>query len=163
MRTGPKGKSPQQKLASGFVRPSRGVVSLYPDHVNRLDPEVIPAPEDMTEAARVIWDKKVTRYRQRGQKVEGFEDDLQQYCELEAALNKGWRQKAVTMAMVNAHRIWAAEFFDTPASHRVRVSQQKPTTNSRTMAGARRHNTLKDLLRQPRVTRGCRHGSGHRL
>jgi hypothetical protein len=125
MRTGPKGKSAQQKLASGFVRPSRAVVSLYPDRVSRPDPEVIRAPEGMTEAAREIWNTKVARYRQRGQKVEGFEDGLRQYCELEAALNQGWREKAVTMAMINAHRIWAAEFFDTPASHRVRVSQQK--------------------------------------
>jgi hypothetical protein len=126
MRTGPKGKSPEQKLASGFVRPSRAVVSLYPDHLSRPEPEIIPAPQGMTEAAREIWDIKVTRYRQRGQKVEGFEDGLRQYCELEAALNQGWRQNAVTMAMINAHRIWAAEFFDTPASHRARPSQQKP-------------------------------------
>jgi len=124
MRTGPKGKSLEQKLASGFVRPSRAVVSLYPDHLSRPDREVIPAPEGMTAAAREIWDIKVARYRQRGQKVEGFEDGLRQYCELEAALNKGWRKKAVTMAMVNAHRIWAAEFFDTPAAQRVRASNQ---------------------------------------
>jgi hypothetical protein len=70
MRTGPKGKSLEQKLASGFVRPSRAVVSLYPDHLSRPDRELIPAPEGMTAAAREIWDTKVTRYRQRGQKVE---------------------------------------------------------------------------------------------
>jgi hypothetical protein len=122
MRTGPKGKSVEQKLASG---PSRAVVSLYPDHVNRRDPEVIPAPDGMTEAAREIWDTKVARYRQRGQKIEGFQDGLRQYCELEAALNKGWRKEAVSMAMVNAHRIWAAEFFDTPASQRIRASDPK--------------------------------------
>jgi hypothetical protein len=125
MRTGPKGKSPEQKLASGFIRPSRAVVSLYPDHASRPYSDLIPAPRGMTEAAREIWATKVARYRQRGQKIEGFEDGLRQYCELEAALNKGWRTRAVTMAMVNAHRIWAAEFFDTPAAQRVRASNQK--------------------------------------
>jgi hypothetical protein len=139
MRTGPKGKSPEQKLASGFVRPSRAIVSLYPDHASRLDPEIIPSPEGMTAAAREIWDIKVARYRQRGQKVEGFEDGLRQYCELEAALNQGWSKQAVTMAMVNAHRIWAAEFFDTPAAQRVRASNQKPNNqfvnNGRRQAG----------------------------
>ena len=138
MRTGPKGKSPEQKLASGFVRPSRAMVSLYSDHASRPDAEVIPAPEGMTAAAREIWDIKVARYRRRGQKIEGFEDGLRQYCELEAALNKGWRKKAVTMAMVNAHRIWAAEFFDTPAAQRVRASDPKPNrfvNNGRRQAG----------------------------
>jgi hypothetical protein len=125
MRTGPKGKSPEQKLASGFARPSRAVVSLFPDHASRPDPEVIPAPEGMTTAAREIWDLKVAQYRKRGQKIEGFEDGLRQYCELEAALNKGWNEDAVTMAMVNAHRTWSAEFFDTPASQRVRATDQK--------------------------------------
>jgi hypothetical protein len=126
MRTGPKGKSPEQKRASGFVRPSRAVVTLYPDHACRPDPEEVPAPEGMTAAAREIWDTKVARYRQRGQKIEGFEDGLRQYCELEAALNSAWKEKAINMAMVNAHRIWAAEFFDTPASQRVRASDPKP-------------------------------------
>jgi hypothetical protein len=125
MRTGPKGKSPEQKLASGFVRPSRAVVSLYPDHLSPPKPEILPAPDGMTDAAREIWDTKVARYRQRGQKIEGFEDGLRQYCELEALLNQGWRQKANSMAMVNAHRIWAAEFFDTPAAQRVRASNQQ--------------------------------------
>jgi hypothetical protein len=139
MRTGPKGKSPEQKLASGFVRPSRAIVSLFADNANRREPEEILAPEGMTAAAREIWGTKVARYRQRGQKIEGFEDGLRQYCELEAALNKGWRNKAVTMAMVNAHRIWAAEFFDTPASQRVGRANQKPNNrfanNGRRQAG----------------------------
>lgn len=125
MRTGPKGKSSEQKLACGFVRPSRAIVSLFADDASGPEPEEIPAPEGMTAAAREIWDTKVARYRQRGQKIEEFEDGLRQYCELEAALNKGWRNKAVTMAMVNAHRIWAAEFFDTPASQRVLASNRQ--------------------------------------
>lgn len=121
MRTGPKGLSPEQKVARGETRPSRAVVSIYPDHASRPDPDVIPAPRGMTHVGKRIWDEKVARYRQRGQKIQGFEDTLRQYCELEAALNKAFKEKNVSMAMVNAHRQWAAEFFDTPASQKVPV------------------------------------------
>jgi hypothetical protein len=119
MRRGPKGKSPDELRAAGETRPSRAVVSLYPDHASRPDPDAIPAPSGMTSAARKIWATKVDRYRQRGQKISGFEDGLRQLCEIEAALNKAWKNGTATMAMVNAHRLWCAEFFDTPASQKV--------------------------------------------
>jgi hypothetical protein len=83
----------------------------------------------MTPAARKLWQQKVARYRQRGQKVEGFEDALRQYCEVEAALAKAWKTATVTMAMVNAHRHWAAEFFDTPAAQRVPSSSGQKASN----------------------------------
>ena len=76
----------------------------------------------MTAAARKIWAVKVERFKQRGQKVQGFEDALRQYCELEAALNRAFKRGDSNMAMVNAHRQWAAEFFDTPASQKVPAS-----------------------------------------
>lgn len=118
-RPGPKGKSPEQLRAAGETRPSRAVAVLYPDHAARPDPDAIEPPKGMTPAGRAIWKEKVGRYRQRSQKVGGFEDALRQYCEIEAALNKAWKIGTATMAMVNAHRLWAAEFFDTPASMKV--------------------------------------------
>ncbi len=119
MRTGPKGLSPEQKAARGETRPSRAVVTLFADHASRPDPDVIPPPKGMTPAARKIWVSKVDRFKQRGQKVQGFEDSLRQYCEIEAALNHAFKNKTANMAMVNAHRQWAAEFFDTPAAQKV--------------------------------------------
>jgi hypothetical protein len=95
------------------------VVSIYPDHASRPDPEELPPPTSMTPSAKRIWNEKVSRYRRRGQKVQGFEDALRQFCELEAALNKAWKNGTATMAMVNAHRLWSAEFFDTPSSQKV--------------------------------------------
>jgi hypothetical protein len=83
----------------------------------------------MTAAARKIWKEKIDRYRQRGQKVQGFEDALRQYCEIEAALSKAWKMGIATMAMVNAHRLWAAEFFDTPASQKVSPNGSTPSGN----------------------------------
>jgi hypothetical protein len=91
----------------------------------------------MTPAARKLWLAKVDRYRQRGQKVQGFEDALRQYCELEAALAKAWKANSVTMAMVNAHRHWAAEFFDTPAAQRVPAAGGKASGNRFAQNGVR--------------------------
>ncbi|MDR3512643.1 MAG: hypothetical protein P4L73_13490 [Caulobacteraceae bacterium] len=92
---------------------------MFADHASRPDPAEIPPLTGMTAAAKKIWTVKVDRYRQRGQKIQGFEDALRQYCELEAALTKAWKKGGVTMAMVNTHRHWAAEFFDTPAAQKV--------------------------------------------
>ncbi len=117
-RRGPKGMSPEQQAARGETRPSRKVVSIFPDHASRPDPVDFPPQSGMTAAAKKIWVVKVDRYRQRGQKLQGFEDSLRAYCELEAALNKGFKLGQATMAMVNAHRGWAAEFYDTPASQK---------------------------------------------
>lgn len=122
MRRGPKGRSPEELRAAGETRPSRAVVSLYPDHASRPDPEVMPPPAGMTAPAKRLWKAKIERYHQRGQKVGGFEDALRQFCEVEAALNKAWKNSTATMAMVNAHRLWSAEFFDTPAAQKVPAS-----------------------------------------
>jgi hypothetical protein len=137
MRTGPKGLSPEQKLARGETRPSRAVVSIYPDHASRPDPDVIVPPKGMTAAARKIWAGKVDRYKQRGQKVQGFEDALRQYCELEAALNRAFKRGDANMAMVNAHRLWSAEFFDTPAAQKVPVYGKQKDSNPFTNNGRR--------------------------
>lgn len=137
MRTGPKGLSPDQQAARGETRPYRKVVAMFPDHASRPDPDHIPAPAGMTAAAKKIWDAKVSRYRQRGQKVQGFEDALRQYCELEAALNKAFKRGDTNMAMVNAHRLWAAEFFDTPAAQKVPVYGKQKDTNAFTNNGRR--------------------------
>ena len=125
MRRGPKGNSPEMQRAKGETRPSRAVVTLYGDHASRPDPDAIDPPSGMTVGAKKIWREKVERYRQRGQKVGGFEDALRQYCELEAALLIAWKHGTATMAMVTAHRMWASEFYDTPASQRVPAGGSK--------------------------------------
>jgi hypothetical protein len=137
MKPGPKGKSPEQQAASGETRPSRTVVTMFADHASRPDPEFIAAPRGMTRAAKKIWEAKVDRFRQRGQKVQGFEDALRQYCELEAALNDAFKRGTVNMAMVNAHRHWAAEFYDTPAAQRVPVYGKQKESNAFTNNGRR--------------------------
>lgn len=128
-RRGPKGQSPESQAAKGETRPSRKVVTLFKDHASRPDPDTIPAPKGMNPDAKRLWKEKTERYRQRGQKISGFEDALRQYCELEAAMNKLWRHTVPTMAMIAQHRMWSSEFYDTPASHKVRVNGGKSAEN----------------------------------
>lgn len=129
MRRGPKGISPEAQRAHGTVQPVREIVALYPDHASRPDPEELPPPQGMSAAAKKIWNVKVARYRQRGQKVQGFEDALRQYCELEVRLNKMFKGAApINVSMVNTYRLMAAEFFDTPAAQKV-SSHGKPVEN----------------------------------
>lgn len=137
MNRGPKGISPEMQKARGTYEPGREVVALYPDHASRPDPAEMPPPKGMTRAARAIWDVKVARYRQRGQKVQGFEDSLRQYCELEAKLNRMWAKgDTPPMAMVNGHRLFCGEFFDTPAAQKV-SAHGKPTGNAFARNGRR--------------------------
>ncbi len=118
--------SDEQKRLRGTVQPCRSVVSLYPDHASRPDPAEIPPPDGMTKTGADIWRTKVDRYKQRGQKVGGFEEALRAYCELEARLVEAWAERdGPTMAMVAAHRMWAGEFYDTPASQKVSIGSTK--------------------------------------
>jgi hypothetical protein len=97
----------------------------------------MPPPKGMSKEGRKIWAAKVERYRQRGQKVQGFEDGLRQYCELEAELNRCWSKGLTpTMAMVNGHRLYCAEFYDTPASQKV-TANGKPAQNAFARNGRR--------------------------
>lgn len=85
----------------------------------------MPPPADMSDEAKAIWQSKVQRYRQRGQKTDGCQDALRQYCELEAALIEAWKAKRANMAMVSVYRTYANDFYDTPASQRIILTAGK--------------------------------------
>ena len=113
MKPGPKGLSPEQRIAHGETRPSRAVVSLYPDHASRPDPAEIPPPKGMSKEGRKIWAAKVERCRSASSKPWTF-----------------WpKGNTPTMAMVNGHRHYSAEFYDTPASQKVSTNA-KPAGNA---------------------------------
>lgn len=134
-KRGPKGVSPAEKRARKTEQPCRKVETLYANHAARPDPESIEAPKWLNAAARKIWQEKTERYRKRGQKIDGFQDALAQYCSLEADLISSYKKKIpIPIALINAHRIWCAEFFDTPASQKVPANggagkQNKFTSN----------------------------------
>ena len=126
-KPGRKPNSPERQALAGETRPSRQVVTLFADHASRPDPDKFDPPKWLSAAARKVWTIKVERYRQRGQKIGGFEDALAQYCALEAELAAMYKRKALPpMAMVTAHRLWSAEFYDTPASQNVGSAGRKP-------------------------------------
>ena len=140
MKRGRKPLDPKVKKARGETRPSQQKVEiLFPDHASRPDPVSIPAPSWLSKMAKQIWKEKVDRYQQRGQKVDGFQDALAQYCSIEAELIVDFRKKQIVppMAMVSAHRMWAAEFYDTPASHKVSIGANKPAGNKFSKNGNR--------------------------
>src|SRR5262245_44491995 len=104
-----------EKVRRGTARPCRSVVQLYPDHAGRPDPDDLPPPPGMSAAAKRVWRSKIDRYRHRGQKVDGFQDALRAYCELEALLNFRVARGSATPAMWTAYKRWASEFYDLPA------------------------------------------------
>lgn len=122
-RTGPKGKPPALKVVSGTDQPCR-----------RREPvvETIPGmpvkPAWLKGRAAKLWAEKVETYRVRGQAVAGCESALAQYCALEAALIDQYQKRMIPpVAQVNAFRILAAEFYDTPASQIAPTRQQGST------------------------------------
>lgn len=139
MKRGRKPLDPKVKKARGETRPSQKKVEvLFADHASRPDPENLPAPSWLTAAAKKIWKEKTNRYQQRGQKIDGFQDALAQYCSLESELIDLRRKRIIPpMAMVSAHRMWAAEFYDTPASHKVPTGGSKPVGNKFSKNGNR--------------------------
>jgi len=139
MRRGPKGVSPETQAAKGDLRPCRVVVNLFDgaDSPQPVTPDEFPPPLGMKPAAAALWREKVARYLGRGQKVAGFQNSLRVYCELEVAVIDGFHTGKVTMAMVTAHRGWANEFFDTPASQRVKLSSLGENANKFTANGRR--------------------------
>jgi hypothetical protein len=111
---------PDLKAAKGRTAPSDQIVPLFPNHAARPDPDVIDPPKWLSRGAKAAFRTKVERYRQRGQKVEGFEDALAQYCALEDEIIDLRRKRIQpTITMITAHRLWAVEFYDTPAGQKI--------------------------------------------
>lgn len=108
------------KKSKGRTKPSDQIAVLYPDHASRPDSEAIEPPKWMSAQGKRIFRQKVERYRHRGQKIEGFEESLAAYCALEDEMIALRRKRVpVPVSMINTHRQWANEFYDTPASQRI--------------------------------------------
>lgn len=89
----------------------------------------IAAPTWVKGQALRVWRDKTEIYRRRGQSVTGCEGALAQYCAVEADLIDRWKRRVeVPVALINAHRIYANEFYDTPASQQA-AGQKTPGGN----------------------------------
>ena len=112
-RRSTKGQPDKVTLLTGNFRPNRSRAENYPDLAGSFI-----KPGGMTKEADAIWDNKVSRFEERGIPIAGYESTLRIYCELEASIN---RKQSVSLdvpaSFLNAHRGYASEFFETPASN----------------------------------------------
>lgn len=112
MKRGEKPLPDEMKVLRGTFRSVRALAPA----IEPL-PGVPVAPKWLKGQAKKLWNIKVETYARRGQSVVGCEAALAQYCAVEADLIQRWRKGAdVPVALINAHRIYANEFYDTPAS-----------------------------------------------
>lgn len=112
MKRGAKPLPDAMKIVKGTFQPCRSTEPV----VQPLNGPVTP-PEWVQGKALELWNEKVRIYERRGQSVVGCESALAQYCQVEADLIDRWqRGKDVPVALINSHRIYANEFYDTPAS-----------------------------------------------
>jgi len=118
-KPGPKGKPPSLKVVAGTDRPDRRREKLTETVAGE------PAkPGWLKGRAAKAWAEKTAIYKARGQSVVGCEAALAQYCALEAALIEQFAKKITPpTSQFTAHRAYAGEFFDTPASQ---FGLQKP-------------------------------------
>lgn len=112
MNPGAKPLPDEMKVVRGTFRPGRALE----DVIAPLTGETKP-PKWLKGMGLRLWKDKVGIYERRGQSVVGCESALAQYCAVEADLIDRWKRGTdVPVALINAHRIYANEFYDTPAS-----------------------------------------------
>ena len=134
-RPGPKAQPDALKVVKGtFQRVRSRVPAVAPLPM----PEGGPAPPSWLKGpALKVWHEKVATYRLRNQSIRGCEGALAQYCALEADLvDRRKRRIDIPVALLNAYRIYANEFYDTPASQQ--VSRPKASGGNRFAGNGRR-------------------------
>jgi hypothetical protein len=113
MRRGPKITPDAVKVLKGTFQPCRARGRAF----DPLPADGLIVPKWLKGQALRIWKEKTAVYDKRGQSVVGCEGSLAQYCAVESELIARWKKgQDVPVALINAHRIYANEFYDTPAS-----------------------------------------------
>ena len=122
-KRGPKGSNNIIKMNKGTYQPCRKKETVREPVGDNSD---LVCPDWLSDDAKKIWEEKLGLYDLAGQNISGYGHTFALYCALEAKIIQCYRDgETPSMAMVNAHRIWAAEFYDTPASSHVK-KQPKP-------------------------------------
>ena len=122
-KRGPKGTSNIIKMAKGTVQPCRSKEDIHKSNTTNDD---LVCPDWLNDLAKEIWAEKLEIYNNSQVDVSNHGPALAQYCALEAdiiTIYKGGESPSVSM--ISAHRIWAAEFFDTPASGHLKAKSNK--------------------------------------
>lgn len=119
---GRKPKKPELKAVASTTRADRKVTQLVPELEGPVDlPSDFETLKDESpkRARRLLatWNRKLEIYKARGQSVVGCESALYQYCLLEVSINESYESnQAVPASSIAQHRVYANEFYDTPAS-----------------------------------------------
>ena len=122
-KRGPKGTNNVIKIAKGTLQPCRNKEDIHKSGMTNDD---LVCPDWLNELAKEIWSEKLEIYNNSQVDVSNHGPALAQYCALEAdiiTIYKGGESPSVSM--ISAHRIWAAEFFDTPASGHLKTKSKK--------------------------------------
>ena len=125
-KRGPKGTNNVIKIAKGTLQPCRNKEDIHKSGMTNDD---LVCPDWLSEIAKEIWVEKLEIYNNSQVDVSNHGPALAQYCALEAEIIMQYKArntwaptgdelepKGPSVSMISAHRIWAAEFFDTPAS-----------------------------------------------
>jgi hypothetical protein len=128
-KPGPKGTNNIIKMNKGTYQPCRNKEEVREEVGDNSD---LVCPDWLGGRAKKIWSEKLEIYNKSGLNVSGSGHALAQYCALEASIIGFYeRNEAPSMAMINAHRIWASEFFDTPASGHVAKPSGKKSSSKK--------------------------------
>ena len=119
-KPGPKGTNNIIKMNKGTYQPCRDKNEVREPVGENEDME---CPEWLPDYAKEIWRKKLKEFEKSGFNVTIYGDAFAHYCAIDASIRDIYKKGEVpSMAMVSQHRIWAAEFFDTPASGHVKTA-----------------------------------------
>ena len=134
-KLGPKGTNNMIKEAKGTLQLCRSKEDIHKSKGNNSD---LVCPDWLGYLAKEIWAEKIEIYNKNEIDVSNHGSALAQYCALEAAIimlykvRDEWtmdcdyeQPKGPAGWMISAHRIWASEFFDTPASGYLKARSKK--------------------------------------
>ena len=122
-KRGPKVTTNASKVVKGTFQPCRNREDI---HKSKAGNDDLVCPDWLGDLAKELWVEKIENYNKGGIDVSNSGHSLAQYCALEAdiiTIYKGGESPSVSM--ISAHRIWAAEFFDTPASGYLKTKSSK--------------------------------------
>ena len=134
-KRGPKVTTNASKVVKGTFQPCRNREDI---HKSKAGNDDLVCPDWLGDLAKELWVEKIENYNKGGIDVSNSGHSLAQYCALEADIIMQYKvrntwvptgdegePKGPSVSMISAHRIWAAEFFDTPASGYLKTKSSK--------------------------------------
>jgi len=113
-KPGPKGTNNVVKINKGTMQPCRSKEDI---HKSKGSNDDLVCPDWLGELAKELWAEKIDNYNKNDIDVSNHGHALAHYCALEADIIKIYKKgESPSPSWISQYRIWASEFFDTPAS-----------------------------------------------